>query len=99
MPMGTAARLPIDATDLIPPIKGAAPAGAPPPPAAAGMMAGPGGTPIGAFPDPTAPATPPYEVVMQPDGSSIYQTKTTPPVVIAVNPAPKIPISMQPAKP
>lgn len=99
MPMANSARLPIDATDLIPPIKAPAPAGAMPPPAAAGMMAGPGGTPIGAFPPAGAPAEPPYTVTMQSDGSAIWHSKTDPPIVIGVVPAPKLPPSMQPPKP
>lgn len=98
MPMGQAARLPLDATDLIPPIKAPAPAGATPPPAAAGMAAGPGGTPIGAFPPPGAPAEAPYTIVMQADGSAVWQSKTDPPITIGVVAAPKLPASMQPPK-
>lgn len=96
MPMGSAARLPLTAADMMPPIS--APAGGPPPPQAAGAMAGPGGTPLGGFPDPNAPTEAPYNIEMQSDGSAIWKTKTDPSIVIGVVPAPKLPPSMQPKK-
>lgn len=98
MPMGAAAKLPLTAADLMPSMRAPAPAGAAPPPQSAGMIAGPGGTPLGGFPGPSAPAEPPYNITMQPDGSAIWTSKTDPPVVIGVIPAPKIPPSLQPPK-
>lgn len=98
MPMGSAARLPLTASDLMPAIRGPAPAGATPPPQAAGLMAGPGGTPLGGFPSPSDPADAPYDIVKQPDGSAVWMSKTDPPFAIAVVPAPKLPVSLQPPK-
>lgn len=94
MPMGQAAKMPVSAADLAslsaaPMPASSAPAGA------SGLIAGPSGTPLGGgIPAPSAPVEPPYEVVLQADGSSVYQTKTTPPVVIGVNRPPKLPPSL-----
>lgn len=102
MPMGSAAKLPLTAADLIPALKRPAAGAAPVPPAAAGLMAGPNGTPMGSqaspFPSPDAPPEAPYDVQKQPDGSAIWLSKTQPPVVIGVIPAPKLPVSLQPPK-
>lgn len=99
MPMGAAAQLPLTAADLAPSITAPPPPMAQPPPQAAGLMAGPGGTPLGGgLPDPGAPAEAPYDIEMQPDGSAIWKSKTTPSVVIGVVPAPKLPPSLQPPK-
>lgn len=98
MPMASAAKLPLSAADLLPALSAPAPASATPPPQAAAMMAGPGGTPLGGFPSPDAPMDHPYDVTMQPDGSAIWMSKTDPPVVIGVVPAPKLPPSLQPPK-
>lgn len=93
MPMGQSAKLPLSAADLLPADAfKSAPSSTPP--AASGLMAGPGGTPIGSMPSPEMPSEPPFEVVLQADGSSIYQTKTNPPVVIGVNKPPKLPAAM-----
>lgn len=99
MPM--ASRLPITQADLMPATAAAPPAPpAPPMPAAApAPMAGPGGTSLGGFNPPGAPAEPPYTIRTQPDGSAVWVSKTSPEVVIAVVPAPKLPVSMQPPKP
>jgi len=49
------------------------------------------------FPSPDAPATPPWNVELQGDGSSVY---TIPgpdgkPIVIGINPVPKLPKALQ----
>jgi len=94
MPMGAAAKLPLSAEDLMPAMT--APATGAPPQQAAGLMAGPGGTPLGSMPSTDAPTEPPYDITMQPDGSAVWMSRTDPPVAIAVVPAPKIPASLQP---
>lgn len=66
--------------------EGAPPAPMPPPEM---PMTGMGGEMM--MPPPEAGAELPYDVVIQPDGSSIYQTKTEPPIVIGLNKAPKMP--------
>lgn len=97
MPMGSAVKLPLNTAELMPPIS--APGIGAPPPQAAGQIAGPSGTPLGgSLPPPEAPKEPPYTVEMQPDGSAVWKSKTNPPVVIGVVPAPKIPASLQPPK-
>lgn len=96
--MGTAARMPLSAADLMGPIRAPAPPSAVAPPQAAGMMAGPGGTPLGT-PSPMAgprSAADMYDFQKQPDGSGLWVSKTNPPIVIAVVPAPKLPQSLQP---
>lgn len=96
MPMGMAAgKMPASAADILPPI-------APPPGVAMPAPAGPGGTvapgmPAG-MPPVGAPAEPPYTTQMQPDGSAIWLSKTDPPIVIGVIPAPKLPPALQPPK-
>lgn len=52
------------------------------------------GAPMG-FPAPDAPAQPPYDVELQPDGSAIFKSKTEPPVVIGIAKAPKLPPALQ----
>lgn len=97
MPMSAGtSQLPIDSTSLIAGTPQRAPAMTPPPRAAAGMMTGPAGAPAGAFPPPGSPSQPPWQVTMQPDGSSIYKVDTAGgPIVIGVNPAPKLPKALQ----
>lgn len=102
MPMGAAAQMPLSAADLMGPIRAPAPPSAALPPQAAGMMAGPGGTPLGT-PSPMSgqpgqPGSPSdkYDIQMQADGSGLWVSKTTPPVIIGVIPAPKLPQSLQP---
>jgi len=96
--MGSAAKLPLSAADIMPAMS--VPAQGAPPLPAQGLMAGPGGTPLGSsMPPPNAPADPPYTGEMQPDGSAIWKSKTEPPVIIVVVPAPKLPVSLQPPKP
>lgn len=91
MPMGQAA-MPALNTDSImsalssQPQQQSMPAGAAVPQQAAGLMG---------MPSPDAPSEPPYDVKLQPDGSSIYFTKTDPPVVIGVNKPPKLPAALQ----
>jgi hypothetical protein len=94
--MATASKLPLNIAELAPNLR--VPGVTPPPRQAAGMMAGPGGTPLGTFPSPTAPAEPPYTVDMQADGSAIFKSRTEPPVVIGVAKAPKLPPALQPPK-
>ncbi len=94
--MGQSAQLPLTAADLLPPTIAPAPPGAAVPPQAAGMMAGPGGTPLGTPAGPQAPQDPPWDVQRQPDGSALFLSRTNPPVVIGLAPAPKLPVSMQP---
>lgn len=106
MPMGRAAALPLDSATLLGAIPMKRPGMGAPPPAAAGLQ-GPPPAPAGApqgppgFPPPGAPNEPPYEVVLQPDGSSIYQLPSPapgmPPIVLGVNPAPKLPAALQKA--
>ena len=110
MPMAQTTALPLDLSSLIPGSPQSAPTPAAPP-AAAGLATAPaappmpGGAPASmpAFPPPGAPMKPPYEVVMQADGSSVYQVPPPmpgmPPVVIAVNKAPKVPPALQPPTP
>lgn len=90
MPMAQAAKLPLSATDLMGPIR--APAMGAPPPQAAGPG---GGTPMGGFPSPDAPAEAPYDIVKQADGSAVWMSKTDPPFAIGVVPAPKLPPALQ----
>lgn len=98
MPMGSAARLPLNAAQLMPSIRGIPAAGAPPAPAA-GLMA-PGGSPIG-FPAPGAPEKPPFEVEMQPNGTSVYYVPGSngQKIILGVNPPPKMPKALQPNAP
>ena len=94
MPMGQAAQAPLQTGELMQPPAAdptQSPGAGAPPPAAAGMMGGAGG-----MNPPGAPAEPPYDVKLQPDGSSIYVSKTQPPVVLAVNPPPKLPKALAP---
>lgn len=99
MPMGQASQLPIDTTGLIAGQSMSAPAPSPPP-AAAGMMTGPTGAPIGAAasasPFPAPGFQPPWQVVLQPDGSSKYVVPTPGgDVTLGVNKAPVLPKALQ----
>ena len=106
MPMAATTQLPLDLSSLIPGSPQSAPTAAAPP-SAAGLATAPAASPIPggapasmpAFPPPGAPTKPPYEVVMQADGSSVYQVPPPmpgmPPVVIAVNKAPVVPKALQ----
>ena len=94
MPMGQSAQLPLDTSELMGHIPTQSQAQTPPPPTAAGMMGDQGGA-MG-FPAPGAPAEPQFDVKLQPDGSSIYVTKTNPQIVIGVNRPPKLPKALQP---
>lgn len=92
--MAQAARLPLDASDF--PISRPTPQA---PAQAAGLMSSPGGQPLGAQPLAT-PQEPPFNIVMQADGSSYYTTKGNPPLVLGkVTPPPKLPPSLQPQAP
>lgn len=93
MPMGQAAQLPLDTSSILGALPSKSPAAGAPPPAAAGMMGQAGAM---SFPEPGAPAEPPFDVRLQPDGSSVYVTKTQPEIVIGINPAPKLPKALQP---
>lgn len=100
MPMARAAALPLDTSTLLGAIPMKRPLTGAPPPAAAGLMQAPqvpGAPPAGpiGFPPPGAPDEPPYTVVMQDDGSSIYKTPSG--IVIGVNKAPKLPPALQKA--
>lgn len=93
--MGAAAKLPLSAADLMPAMT--APATGAPPQQAAGLMAGPGGTPMGSgMPAVDAPMEAPYDIEKQTDGSAIWYSQTEPRIVIGVVPAPKLPPSLQP---
>jgi hypothetical protein len=83
MPMGQSAKPPMDAASVVAPVPAA-------PPQAAGVMQSPQGGAMG-FPAPSAPTEPPFVVELQPDGSSIYKSKTEPPIVLGVNKPPKLP--------
>lgn len=98
MPMGVSAQMPITAADMMPAMRGPAPPGAAVPPQAAGMMAGPGGTPLsmGSSINPANSAADMYDFQKQPDGSGLVVSKTNPPIIISVIPAPKLPQSLQP---
>jgi hypothetical protein len=101
MPYGQTTALPIDESGFAAPVN----APASPPPAAAGMQAPPAAMPSAApdtmqgrsaFNAPGAPTEPPYQVTMQPDGSSVYHVMTAGgPVIIGVNKAPKVPPALQ----
>ena len=58
-------------------------------------MSGMGGEPMTPPPDPNGENLP-FNVRLQPDGSSVIETKTNPPIVIAVNQPPKLPKWMSP---
>jgi len=79
----------------MPPMDQAAPAMPP-----QGMPAAPMGNP---FPAPDAPSAPPYQVELQDDGSSVYslppQTPGGKPIIIGINPPPKLPKALQPKQP
>lgn len=100
MPMTSSMRQPLDLGPSALPLRASAPAGQTPPPAAAGMIGG--GAPMNSLPSPSAPATPPWNVILQDDGSSIYQIPSPQPggkpVVIGVNKSPKLPAALQPPK-
>lgn len=91
---------------LPPPPTGGAPAAAGPalgmPPGAPAMPPQPGAPPQ-APSAPMAPQPPPWTVLPQDDGSSIYAlpplTPGGKPVIIGVNPPPKLPRALQPKKP
>lgn len=88
MPMQAAAQLPLNTDEIIgamPQRRSAAPDAMPP--AAQGLVG---------LPQPGAPEEPPFDVQLQPDGSSIYLTKTDPPIVIGVNKPPKLPPGLAP---
>lgn len=99
MPMSQTTQLPIDSSQLIAGQAMRMPTASPPPPSAAGMIQGPNGAPVGApqgFPAPGQPQKPPYDVVMQPDGSSVYVAQTAGgPVTLAVNKPPVLPKALQ----
>ncbi len=97
MPMGQSAMLPMETPPpmAVTPTRGPAPEGAPAPAPSAGAM-----------PPPAADAgisQPPYNVRLQPDGSSVYELPSPAPgmpaIVIGVNPAPHLPKSLQAPKP
>lgn len=94
MPMGQQALPALDASQILAGMPTKATAQTAPPPASAGMMQAPSGAPAG-MPPQGSPSEPPYDVQLQPDGSSIYITKTQPPVVIGVNRPPKVPPALQ----
>jgi hypothetical protein len=104
MPMGRTA-LPLSDEDFLP-LRPPQP-GVAPPPATAGLINGPGGTPLGAPPPGNgdagsgSPAVP-WQVALQDDGSSVYQippiTPGGKPIVIAHNKPPKLPPALQPPK-
>jgi len=94
MPMGMAAQMPINTDDILGNVPQQRSAPEASPEAAEGLMQGPGGE-VAGMPSPGAPNEPPFDVQLQPDGSSIYVTKTQPPIVIGVNRPPKIPRGMQ----
>lgn len=52
-----------------------------------------GGGPM--LPPAGAPTDLPYDVEIQPDGSSIYVSKTEPKIVLGINKAPKLPTWME----
>ena len=96
MPMGKSAILPLN-DSLLPQVPTVSPGAGTPPPSTGGMMQTQGSTPAPAPGGSEAP----YQVEMQPDGSSIYYIPgpsgtSTDGVVVAVNPAPKLPKSLQP---
>jgi len=103
MPMARVAADAQGAPSVIPPIPPMAggpgptpPAGALPPPAAPEAM-----NPPGMFPPPQAPAAPPFNVRMQPDGSSVYIIPSPDgdpgkDIVLGINPPPKLPKAFQP---
>lgn len=87
MPMQAAAQLPLNTDDIIGAMPRQGTLQGNPPAASAGMVG---------LPSPDAPSEPPFSVEMQPDGSSIYLTKTDPPIVIGVNKPPKLPPALNP---
>lgn len=93
MPMGRAAAA-SGGGNMLPPM----PPGAAPSEPTTMNSAAPMPSPMPSFPAPSAPSTPPYDVKLQPDGSSIYlMNGANGPVVLGVNQAPKMPKSaMQP---
>lgn len=91
MPMGQAAMAPLQQDSIMGALSSQpetmpVPEGAPLPQQSAGLMG---------MPSPDAPSEPPYDVKLQADGSSVYLTKTDPPVVIGINKPPKLPPALQ----
>jgi len=77
------------------------PAGALPPPMPPAPAAPEAMNPPGMFPPPQAPAAPPFDVRMQPDGSSVYVIPSPDgdkgkDIVLGINPPPKLPKAFQP---